>query len=294
MLLAPSHAALARAPSPPPTLPWRYQSGLEILRLDRDRLQVSRGSAVDNANAGLIQVKDPIVLDIRKVGPGGRDDVASPDDLDHRSALLTKDSGAPNGYRASIDGAPAEGWYHIVYLGDPDTGEPSAILTRQISSMRLDRPSDARPPARFGLRRHAPLAYYYDAKEGFRPQVCYGWPMPMCVFTSAGTKPAFAVVQNFANTRWTVVSLERFMPDTARIVRLQAVVTGVSAGGAAYARTLPQRPGDVFLGQARGAGDVQTLIFEIASNSKETIAVKTDPGVSLSLYAVGFAMAQTY
>lgn len=291
-------AAFARgragAPGHSPDTPYRYISGLEVLRLDRDKLRVSRGSCADNGGQGMIEIADAVTLDIQKIGPGGRDDVASPDDVASHPQLLTPDAGAPNGYRPSRSGAPAEGWYHIVYLGDPASGQTSAILTRQISSMRLDRPGDARPPANFTLRRHAPVAYFYDAKEGFRPQVCYGWPMPMCVYTSAGIKPSFAVTQDLSAPNWQVVSLARFMPDTARIMRLQAVVRGVSGAGAAYARTLPQRPGDVFLGRARGPQDVQTLIFEITSNSKETIAVKTDPGVVLSLYAVGFAMAQTY
>ena len=292
--LAPSLPALARGRVVSADLPARYMSGLEVLRLDREKLRVSRGSAVDNQGKGLIQIIDPVVLDIRTVGPGGRDDVPTPDDLTRIPDRLTPDGQAPNGARASRNNAPLEGWYHIVYLGDPATNESSAILTRQISSMRLDRPGDARPPSRFDWRRHAPVAYYYDAKTGWRPQVCYGWPMPMCVYTSAGIKPEFAVVERFTKPTWTVVSLEKFMPDTARVVRLQAVVTGETGAGGAYARTLPQRPGDVFLGKARGPGDVQTLIFEITTNSKETIALKVDPGVSLSVYAVGFAMAQTY
>jgi hypothetical protein len=295
-VLAPSVFARGRAVATAhlPDVPYRYISGLEVLRLDHDRLRVSRGSCADNGGRGIIEIDDAVILDIRKIGPGGRDDVASPADAADPGPGLTPDASALNGFRPEHDGVPAPGWYHIVYLGDPQSSESAAILTRQISSMRLDRPGDARPPPNFSLRRHAPVAYYYDAKEGFRPQVCYGWPMPMCVYTSAGVKPQFAVTQNLSAPGWTVIQLSRFMPDTSRIIRLQAVVRGVSGGGAAYARTLPQRPGDVFLGRARGRDDVQTLIFEIASNSKETIAVKTEPGVTLSLYAVGFAMAQTY
>lgn len=290
-----SGEALAReARRPDDAPPYRYMSGLEVLRLDRDRLRVSRGSAADNTGRGMIQIADAVTLDIRTVGPGGRDDVATPDDRERNAQLLTPDPAAPNGARASRGGAPAEGWYHVVYLGDPQTGEASAIMTRQISSMRLDRPGDARPPARFTLRRHAPVAYFYDAKDGFRPQVCYGWPLPMCVYTSAGVKPAFALARDLVAPKWTVLQADRFIPDTGRILRVQAVVTGVSGAGAAFARTLPNREGDVFLGRARGADDVQTLIFEIAVNSKETFSVRTEPGVSLSLYAVGFAMAQTY
>lgn len=287
-------ASPVQAPIVDGSLPYRYMSGLEVLRLDPFKLLVSRGSAVDNSGKALIQIEHALTLDIRNVGPAGRDDVASPQDLQPLAEGLTPDVAAPNGYRANVDGAPAPGWYHIVYMRDPVSKANSAILTRQISSMRLDRPGDARPPANFTLRRHAPVAYYYDAKTGFRPQVCYAWPQPICVFTTAGIRKEFAAAEDLAAPEWTTISLARFMPDTARIVRLQAVVTGVGGAGAAYARTLPQRQGSIFLGRAREAGDKQTLIFEITTNSRETIAVKTDPGVVVSIYAVAFAMAQTY
>ncbi len=275
-------------------LPWRHLSGLEVLRLNGKTLIVSRGSAVDNAGSGWIHVVRPFRLQIDKLGEGGRDDVATPEDIRRKTIALTSDPAAPNGFRASRAGVPAEGWYHIVYMADPQTGESSAMLTRQISSTRTDRPGDARVPSRFSLRRHAPVAYYYDSKTGFRPMVCYGWPMPMCVYTSAGIQSSFAVVEEMVAPEWTVIQLEKFMPDTARIIRLQAIVTGVSSGGAAWARTLAHRPGSVLMGTVRSPGDRQTLIFEIATNSRETIAIKTDPGVKVSLYAVGFAMAQTF
>ncbi|MDK9696784.1 MAG: hypothetical protein OEL76_10350 [Siculibacillus sp.] len=288
--------AETRGDRPPSTadLPLRHIAGLEILRTGRDTLVVSRGSAVDNTGRSLIRIERLLTLDIGRIGAGGRDDVATPVDAARRAEGFTVDPTMPNGLRASVEGRPASGWYHVVYLRDPVSGIDSAILTRQLSSTRADRPGDARPPPGFTLRRHAPVAYHYDARTGFRPQVCYGWPQPMCVFTSAGTRPEFAVVEDLRSADWTRVRLERFMPETARIVRLQAVVTGVESGGAAMVRTLAQREGDVLLGRARGPGDVQTLIFEIATNSEETIAVRTDPGVKVSLFAVGFAMAQTY
>ena len=294
------HGAAGRALQPEFRLPYKYISGLRPIRTGKHTLLILQGAASANNARGVISFARNVAVDIRNTGLFGRDNVATLVDIRRYGDMLPYDPSRRNGYKAQYPpghrwaGRPLEGWYHVVYLKSSRTGEQSVMLTRQITSMRNDRANDAQAPARFDLRRHSPVVFYYHPEKGFRPQQCYGWPQPVCVYTLAGTRPEFAALENFESTRWKRISLSKWIPDSGRIIRLQAVIYGADGTGSAWASTTKRGTGAIRLGYVNRVGDRDTMIFEIATDSLERIAIRTDPGVSVSLYAVGFAMAQPF
>lgn len=279
--------------------PWRYLSGLEAAVLDAHHVYVVRGAAADNEGRALIEVARRLVVDVRALGDLGRDDVATAADVERYAGELAPDASTPHGFRATyaeghrFAGRPLQGWYFPVYLGVEGGSRRggSAMLTRQLSSMRADGPGYARPPAGYALRRHAPMAFYYNPESGFRPMSCYGWPQPMCNWTMGGTRPEYAMLSNGVSTQWRTVSAAEWIPETGRILRLQAVLRGERAGGA-YVKPLANRPDDLLVGWVRGAGDVHIAFFDTVTTSREEFVYRVDEGVSLSLYARGFAQLQ--
>lgn len=283
-----------------PQLPYRLVAGLEVVRVDAHHLRVLRGTATDNQARGFIRILKNLELDVRNVGQGGRDDVATKDDVTRFGNRLIEDPAMPHGKRATFKagdsqaGYPVPGWYYVVYLQDPSTGESTAIMTRQTTSLRLDRLNDARPSPRFTLRRHAPYAIWYNSESGLRPQICYAWPQPICIFVLAGTNQEFAALERGRSNQIAPVDLSRFVPDVGRVVRLQAIVRGVRGGGRAFVRSHPALGGDLLVGEVARAGDTAISMFEIMTNSGEAISYRVEGDVELSLYAQGFAIAQPY
>lgn len=292
---APAHAQFSAGP------PWRYLSGMEVMRLDAQRVYVVRGAAADNEGRVLIEVARRLVVDIRNLGALGRDDVATAVDVAKHSAELVPDTAMPHGYRATyapghqFAGMPLRGWYYPVYLGSSTGGnrnDGSAMLTRQLSSMRADGPGNARAPEGFSARRHAPMTFYYDPQAGFRPMTCYGWPQPACNWTNGGTRPAYALLQNGIASDWTKVSASEWIPDTGRILRLQAVLRSTGGRGGAYVKPLAYRDDATMIGWVNAPNDVHISFFETATTSLEEFVYRVDDGVTLSLYATGYALLQ--
>ncbi|MCI4662845.1 MAG: hypothetical protein MRY63_13620 [Neomegalonema sp.] len=273
--------------------PPRMIAGLQLIRKSDHVIWFGPGSATDWTSRHLINFQRGGEIDIRRIGPGGRDNVASPLDLGRLAGQMKPDPGAPNGFAGeyadghALAGKPLAGWYYPVVMLDPDKREVAAMLTRQESSLRFDRKTDAQPPHRFTARRHLPMAFYYDPIEGFRPAYCYGWPSPVCIWTNAGTQPDYAVLDQGQARDWTLIDLTDWMPQSARMVRLQAVVSGTARGGA-YVDSLKSARGARMIGWLNNPGDVEIMTFEIGTNSRETIVYRTDPGVELTLYAVGW------
>lgn len=295
--------AVARAQSPAlvsPNVPWRHISGLEVMRLDAHRLYVVRGAAADNEGRVLIEVARQINIDIREIGALGRDDVATEVDVRRFGSQLAADASMPHGYRATYAaghrwaGRPIEGWYYPVYLGSEGGGRRagSAMVTRQLSSMRVDGAGNARAPAGFPVRRHAPMAFFYEPETGFRPMTCAAWPQPICNWTHGGTRAAYALLVDGASTQWQMVEAGNWIPETGRLLRLQAVLRSNGGRGGAYAKPLPQRQDDLLLGWVNQPGDRAVNFFELATTSREQFVYRVDEGVTLSLYAMGFALLQ--
>ena len=290
----------ARAEAPP----IRMLHGLEVVRLDPHRLNVLRGSAADNAARATIQIPRTLTADIRVRGVLGRDDVATPADAARFATDMVPDRAMPNGYRTTYAeghrhaGAPLRGWYYPVYLGrEPDAAGRaggSLMLTRQVSSMRADRPGDARAPSDFPLRRHAPIAFFYEPEEGFRPMTCQGWPQPYCIWTLGGTRDAYALLADGRSTQWSAVSAEDWVPDTGRLLRVQAVIRSTGGRGGAWIKPLPTFPGDLLLGWVNGPGEVSVTFADLATTSAEHFVYRVEGDVSLSLYAIGFSILQPF
>ena len=91
-------------------------------------------------------------------------------------------------------------------------------------------------------------------------------------------------------TGWERVAARDWIPDSGRILRLQAVLRGVDGRGGAYVKPLPQRDDDLLVGWVNRPDDLHVSFFEVATTSREEFVYRVDPGVTLSLYAVGFAV----
>jgi hypothetical protein len=280
--------------------PFRMLNGMETMRADPYRIAVYRGSATDNAGVGIIQIPRTTFIDIRKTGVLGRDDVATPQDVLSRASELEPDDTVPNGYRARyrsgspLEGKPISGWYHVLYLGSSG-GEPgTAMLTRQFSSMRLDRPGDARPPPQYVLRRHSPAAHYFDPVTGFRPMVCTAWPQPICRYTILSSIDQFRMLRNGVETKPAMVDAQEWMPPGARILYVRAVITARNGIGGAYLKSLRASAGELEIGYVNRPDDKVIAFVEIATNSRHQLGYRVDDGVSLDLYAVGFSMLQPF
>jgi hypothetical protein len=271
--------------------PLRAISGLETMRRDATRIEVYRGTATDNTGNGKISLPRGAQLDVAKIGFLGRDDVATKEDVEKFREQLMPDSAMPNGYRASMpNGKPLQGWYHVLYLAN-EKGQGGAMLTRQLSSQRLDRAGDARPPSDFILRRHSPAVHYYDGQKGFRPMVCMAWPNPVCDWTRLEKQEKF-LIHAGESTRVQVIDVSDWVPPTGRILKMQVVVKSEGGVGGAYIKSLARSQGEVLVGHVNKAGDKSVNFVELATTSKRQIAFRTDKGVTLEIYAVGFSMLQ--
>lgn len=269
-------------------VPLRLISGAETMRKDATHIVVYRGSVADNSGTALLDVERNIEADIEAIGPGGRDDTPTADDTARYGTRL-RGTGA-------YAGKPLSGWYHVALIQDPASGDgrPQAILTRQSSSMRTEGEGYLRVEPRFTLRRILPAAHYYDAQTGFRPMICYGDTHPFCVWSRLTDTEGFAVAKAVQSDTWKEIDASEWVPPTGRILRLEAVVRSVGGVGGAYVQSQAGRPGFLRAGYVNRDGDVSVMTLEVATTSKRMIGVRTDPGVSVDLYAVGFSLLQPF
>lgn len=299
--LAPApDAAPSKSTAREPRYPFRMLNGLESSRRDSHSLLLYRGSATDNTGQFLLQLPRTLTLDILKVGPGGRDDAATQEDVRTISTQLEPDTDLPLGYRAvyrkstPMAGRPLSGWYYIALLNEGKPGsETKAILTRVMSSMGVGTPGHVVADREYVARRTLPIAYYYDAEKGFRPMICYGWPMPFCLWTRVSEPPAyFRVASNVTALAPRTIDLKQWVPPTGRIARLDVVVRAVSSAGGAMLQTIGGSPGGFRLGNAQRVGDELRSTLDISTTSQRIISVVTDKGVDVDLYALGFSVLQ--
>lgn len=276
----------------------RLLSGLETVRYDANKIIVYRGSAADNAARSVMQVERSLILDITKVGPGGRDDAATERDVEIYGNRLATDAERPSGVAARLRsgpeaGRPLPGWYYVVLLQDEARAHPpTAILTRQQTSIRRDRRGDAHVPEQYALRRHLPIAFYYGAESGFRPMTCYGWPKPVCDWTRSEKREHYRIVGDLASVKSRAVDASEWLPGYGRILRLEVVTRSVGGRGGSYVQTRVGPGGEFMAGYVNNGGDVSVVHLELATASNRTFAVRTDPGVVVDIYAVGFTIAQ--
>ncbi|MEO0030555.1 MAG: hypothetical protein RIS94_313 [Pseudomonadota bacterium] len=300
----PADAAPRCAAGQDSSFPVRMLNGLEGQRLDATHVVIYPGSAVDNTSCALLNVYRTMTLDIEAKGAGGRDDVLTPDDLETTGATSapaaaagTAGVAAPRvgaSYRGgAYAGKPLAGWYYVVLAREQRPDAPvTAMLTRQQSSQRTDQPGSAGVPANFVYRRHLPMAFYYDPASGFRPFNCYGWPKPFCEWTRVLPRENYQIVQGVSAPTPHAIDASAWLPGYGRMLRMEVVVHGAHGGGSAYISTLGRSEGEFLGGTVNRAGDMSVMQVEIAATSKATFSVRTDPGVTVDIYAVGFSIAQ--
>ena len=278
-------------------IPFRMLNGLEVVRYDANKLVIYRGSAADNRGRTLIQVPRSIFADITAVGPNGRDNVATPEDIKVRAADMQPEPSARGGYLPlykdghRYQGLPLSGWYMPVYAADAD-GNSVVFLTRQQSSQRLDRSGDAQIQAQFIARRNAPIAYYYDPGTGFRPMVCYGWPKPLCTWVWIPPfEDQLSILKAGNSNEITEVDAKDFVPPIGRILRIQVVARGTGGGGEVRLYTLAKSKG-MLAAVVNGRGDATVETVDLVLNSGRSFYYSVDKGVEVDFTALGFSILQ--
>lgn len=291
----PSYAAPRCAVGQDANYPFRMLNGLEGQRVDATHLAVYPGSAVDNTGCALLNVYRTITVDIDSQGPGGRDDVRTPQDIAANVGIVGVDAGRagasyPNG---PFRGKALAGWYYIVLAREADATAPvTAVLTRQQSSQRTDQPGSAGLPESYVFRRHLPIAYYYDPATGFRPVNCYGWPKSFCEWTRVYSPDNYLIARGVSALKSQAIDASAWVPGYGRMLRMEIVLHGNGQAGGAYVSTLGRSDGEFFAGHVNKNGDTSVMQVEIAATSKATFSIRTDPGVTADIYAVGFSIAQ--
>ncbi|MBP2460150.1 MULTISPECIES: hypothetical protein [unclassified Rhizobium] len=285
-----------RCRSKQPTYPVRMLHGLETQRFDDNTLVIYPGSAVDNTGCAILNVYRSIKVDIDRTGIGGRDNVVTPNDVRAgKDALQTNGFGGFNASYANgtFAGKPLGGWYYIVLAKERGEGASvEAILTRQQSSQRTDGAGSAGVPENFPYRRTLPISFYYDPQSGFRPMYCYGWPKSVCNWTRIKPSERYLIARSESATTPQTIDASKWVPGYGRILRLEIVLHAADQGGGAYVSTLVGTGGEFKAGYVNRAGDRSVLQLELATTSKQTFVIRTDPGVIAEIFAVGFSIEQ--
>lgn len=278
--------------------PVRMLNGLETQRLDANQLVIYPGSAVDNTGCEILNVRRSIKVDIERIGMGGRDDLATPNDIESMREANSFIAKAPKRERATyaggpFSGKPFAGWYYIILAKEYGQDAPvTPILTRQQSSQRTDAPGSAGVPETFVYRRHLPIAYRYEPDDGFRPMICYGWPKSVCNWTRVLPTEKYLIAGGISSPAPQTIDASRWVPGYGRMLRMEIVLSAGNQGGGAYVSTLGRTGGEFFAGYVNRPGDRQIIQIEIATTSKQTFTIRTDPGVVADIYAVGFSIEQ--
>jgi hypothetical protein len=280
--------------------PPRMLNGLETIRQDADTITAYRGSAVDNTAMFMLFAERSIQANIMRVGPGGRDDSPTPEDIAERlpDLALSHDRRLSATYRQGHpwSGRPLAGWYTPVYVGRADgSGYAPAqlILTRHQSSQRVNGADTLAIDEGFNARRNAPIAHYYDPATGFRPMICKGWPQPYCVWTRTDAGPLYIRRGHRGTGQLMEIDAREFVPPTGRLLRMQIVARGASRtgpGAEVSLFTVPRANAGLSVARARPDGDRQTVEFSLTSRGRFHILIPD--GVEVDMVALGFSMLQ--
>ncbi len=275
--------------------PFRMLNGLETQRLDANQLIIYPGSAVDNTGCEILNVYRKITVNIETTGVGGRDDVATPKDVEEMLAgPRDKSERASATYvRGQFVGKPLAGWYYVVLARELNPTTPvTAVLTRQQSSQRTDGQGSAGVPASYIYRRHLPIAYRYEPDTGFRPMVCYGWPKSVCDWTRLLPASHYLIAKGVSGTTAQTIDASKWVPGFGRILRMEIILRANKQGGGAYISTLGRSDGEFLAGYVNRPGDLSVMQLELATTSKQTFSIRTDAGITADIYAVGFSIEQ--
>ncbi|MET2832175.1 hypothetical protein [Mesorhizobium shangrilense] len=277
--------------------PLRMLNGMETMRLDADRIGAYRGSATDNSGRFLLYTERSIIADILKVGPGGRDNALTREDLaQHENETDGLNAVYAVGQRFS--GLPLAGWYTPVYIGKSKEGKngleatAQLILTRHQSSQRINRPDSLNIDPTFDARRSAPIAYYFDPATGFRPMICKGWPQPFCIWTRTNYGPLYVAREIVGDDTLLDIDATDMVPPTGRLLRLQVSATSTGGTGDVMIMTLPRESSGLNVVTVARQGDVVRAEIEFSVNSQRHFTMRVPRGVRVDLIALGFSMLQ--
>lgn len=277
--------------------PLRMLNGMETMRLDAHRIGAYRGSATDNSGKFLLYTKRSITADIMKVGPGGRDNALTREDLvQHQQKTDGLNAVYPVGHKFS--GLPLSGWYTPVYIGKSEKGKKGRdvpaelILTRHQSSQKINDADSLNVDPAFDSRRSAPIAYYFDPATGFRPMICKGWPQPFCIWTRTNNGPLYVARDVVGDDTLVDIDATDMVPPTGRLLRLQVSATSSGGTGDVMIMTLPRQSSGLNVVTVARQGDVVHSEIEFSVNSQRHFTMRVPRGVRVDLIALGFSMLQ--
>jgi hypothetical protein len=245
------------APVPLPGLIF----GLQPEKLTTDILRIFPGTCATADGREILSAAKAMDIDIRRVGSLGRD----------RSEPL------------------ANGRDYFIYLiRKATTRELSAVVSSAITYGQVHVPDGYRMvrKLRFGF-------VYNERWDGVPNFHLAHWPAPLVTFTDFSDNAKWDALTDGADSAFTSISLREFLPDNARLARVQAIVTGGATGGKAFVRSYGGQANGLlagFVGPGREGASIQ--VFDIRVSSARWLEYRVTGDARLTLKIMGYSMTE--
>jgi hypothetical protein len=236
-------------------------AGLEPDKLGPTKLRVRPGSCATAVGRSIISLSSAVEIDLNRVGVLGRD----------AGVLEDKQE------------------YYLYILRDARTGAGSilASTSRNYGGVTV--------PLGFEVARKLRFGVVFDSKRwgGIPDFHIAHWPSPLVTFTQFEDSAKWDALTEGTSSSFARLSLEAFLPDNARLARVQTLVHARYKSGAAYLRTFGGQPTGILVGGASpiaGVASVQTMDVRVSSTRQ--LEYRVSGGASLTVRVVGYSMTE--
>lgn len=236
--------------------------GLRPAVLNETTLRFARGSVADLTTGDVETFADDYDIDTTKTGMGGLDQLAL-----------------------------VSGQDYFPYVIKHQNGTLGMVLSASITLGGVVLPANCSLVRKlpFGICA-APLP---NGVVGLPPVHISHWPMPAITYTDPSHPWFQAIVDGGAATAWTAISLEKWVPDNARLAWVHCEVAAPSRAGTAYLRVLGSANG-MAIGNGNPASGVRALgLIPIPLTSTRQIYYRVIGGAVLqALRVVRYEMTE--